>query len=212
MHSFLPPRSGRFFFWFFHQCRSHRIAPVRLAAREATTQRPRHSSWSWNKQILQRCNCSIWGFPKIGIPQNGWFVMENPIKWMTWGYPYFWKHPCCSAGFWGGISCANQWPCWMARNNWSTTDFGGSEFQYPRPHTSSRRSTAGKASTVASMLLNKNCAEVRFCTFEIRSLLIPSRSPQPVRRFFWYGFVLIPPQGIVCYFHDHWFPPLVHAA
>ena len=19
--------------------------------------------------------------------------MENPIKWMIWGYPYFWKHP-----------------------------------------------------------------------------------------------------------------------
>jgi len=23
---------------------------------------------------------SIWVFPKIGIPQNGWFMMENPIK------------------------------------------------------------------------------------------------------------------------------------
>ena len=22
----------------------------------------------------------IWMFPKIGIPQNGWFIMENPIK------------------------------------------------------------------------------------------------------------------------------------
>ena len=22
----------------------------------------------------------IWVFPKIGIPQNGWFIMENPIK------------------------------------------------------------------------------------------------------------------------------------
>ena len=21
-----------------------------------------------------------WVFPKIGVPQNGWFVMENPIK------------------------------------------------------------------------------------------------------------------------------------
>ena len=94
--------------------------------------------------------------------------------------------------------------CKNVRNNWSTTDYGGSEFQYPRPHTSSRRSTAGKASRVASMLL-KNCAEVRFCTFEIRSLLIPSRSPQLVTTFFWYGFVLILPQGIVWYFHDHWF-------
>ena len=22
----------------------------------------------------------IWVFPKIGVPQNGWFKMENPIK------------------------------------------------------------------------------------------------------------------------------------
>ena len=35
----------------------------------------------------------IWVFPKIGVPQNGWFIMENPIKWMILGYPYFWKHP-----------------------------------------------------------------------------------------------------------------------
>ena len=36
---------------------------------------------------------NIWVFPKIGVPQNAWFIMENPIKWMIWGYPYFWKHP-----------------------------------------------------------------------------------------------------------------------
>ena len=38
----------------------------------------------------------IWVFPKIGVPQNGWFIMENPktlLKWMIWGYPYFRKHP-----------------------------------------------------------------------------------------------------------------------
>ena len=22
----------------------------------------------------------MWVFPKIGVPQNGWFRMENPIK------------------------------------------------------------------------------------------------------------------------------------
>ena len=22
----------------------------------------------------------IWVFPKIGVPQNGWFIVENPIK------------------------------------------------------------------------------------------------------------------------------------
>ena len=23
---------------------------------------------------------AMWVFPKIGVPQNGWFIMENPIK------------------------------------------------------------------------------------------------------------------------------------
>ena len=32
-------------------------------------------------------------FPKIVVPQNGWFIIENPIKHgMIWGYHYFWKH------------------------------------------------------------------------------------------------------------------------
>ena len=36
----------------------------------------------------------MWVFPKIGVPQNGWFVMENPIKMDDLGYHYFRKHPC----------------------------------------------------------------------------------------------------------------------
>ena len=35
----------------------------------------------------------IWVFPRIGVPRNGWFIMENLLKWMIWGYPYFWKPP-----------------------------------------------------------------------------------------------------------------------
>ena len=26
------------------------------------------------------CDIYIWVFPKIWVPQNGWFIMENPIK------------------------------------------------------------------------------------------------------------------------------------
>ena len=32
------------------------------------------------------------------VPQNGWFIMEIPLKWMIWGYPCF-RKPAYGAGF-----------------------------------------------------------------------------------------------------------------
>ena len=38
--------------------------------------------------------CIFGCFQKIVVPENGWFIVENPInKWMIWEYPYFWKYP-----------------------------------------------------------------------------------------------------------------------
>ena len=39
-----------------------------------------------------------WVFPKIGVPQNGWFVMEHPIKMDDLGVPLFSETSKCSQG------------------------------------------------------------------------------------------------------------------
>ena len=47
----------------------------------------------------------IWVFPKIGGPQNGWFIMETPIKMDDLGASLFLETPICGGGAWAEGKC-----------------------------------------------------------------------------------------------------------
>ena len=54
-----------------------------------------------NFDSLAKCfqPTTIWMFPKIGVPQKGWFIVENPIKIHDLGVPLFLERPIWKVTF-----------------------------------------------------------------------------------------------------------------
>ncbi len=63
------------------------------------------SSW-WADWIMVP---SIWVFPKIGVPQNGWFIIKHPIKMDVLGVPLFLETPILPETWWKTSSQCQWW-------------------------------------------------------------------------------------------------------
>ena len=50
-------------------------------------------AWNFSSKDRKTKMGNTWVFPKIGVPQNGWFIMESPVKMDDLGVALFLEIP-----------------------------------------------------------------------------------------------------------------------
>ena len=68
--------------------RSHSLIEIAAKVQDFQSQWPQHLN-KWKNRL----NTLIWMFPKIRVPQNGWFLMENLIEMDDLGVRLFSETP-----------------------------------------------------------------------------------------------------------------------
>ena len=48
------------------------------------------------RQKMSPCGAVPWGFPKMEVPKNGWFIREHPLKMDDLGAPLFLETSKCT--------------------------------------------------------------------------------------------------------------------